>query len=47
MPTYTHECPSSWLENEKGRMIFTGFLTLAEFPVLLFGGSPSEYYFSY
>jgi hypothetical protein len=47
MPTHTHECPQRWFEIEKGRMIGTGFLNLAENMVLGFGGTASEYYFSY
>jgi hypothetical protein len=46
MLTYTHECPSTWLMNEKVKMVMTGFLVPAEYPVLKFGGQPSEYYFS-
>ena len=47
MPTHTHECGQTWFEIEKGRMIGTGFLNLAENMVLGFDGTASEYYFSY
>jgi hypothetical protein len=47
MPTFIHECPVAWFVDEKCRMFATGFLTAAELPVLNFGGSPSEYFFSF
>jgi hypothetical protein len=45
MPTNTHDCHQPWLENEKVRMVITGFLTVAEYPLLEFYSGTREYHF--
>src|SRR5438876_10656528 len=45
MPTFIHNSHQPWLENEKIRMIATGFITFAEAPLLkLFHGTSKCHY---